>query len=117
MNTTKRDVIRFNRQVATFLIDECHAVRATEDHRDVFTLTTIVGPLTLTTWSPSIGGNYLTVFGRFEDIEAARELCDINPHSGKWNHHYGAVEPEMALAAFKNTLARVLMPEPEMESK
>ena len=29
-----------------------------------------------------------TVFGRFDDPEAARQIVDCNPFSGKWNHHY-----------------------------
>jgi hypothetical protein len=29
-----------------------------------------------------------TVFGRFDDPEAARKLVDCNRFSGKWNHHY-----------------------------
>jgi hypothetical protein len=46
-------------------------------------LQTIVGVLQI-----RVDGDWLTVFGRFVDIEAAREIVDINPHSGKWNHHY-----------------------------
>lgn len=29
-----------------------------------------------------------TVFGRFEDPQAARTLVECNPYSGKWNFHY-----------------------------
>jgi hypothetical protein len=29
-----------------------------------------------------------TVFGRFDNPEAARQLVDCNRFSGKWNHHY-----------------------------
>jgi hypothetical protein len=31
-----------------------------------------------------------TVFSRFEDPKAARELVDCNRYSGKWNHHFFA---------------------------
>ena len=29
-----------------------------------------------------------TVFGRFDDPTAARQVVDCNRFSGKWNHHY-----------------------------
>jgi len=29
-----------------------------------------------------------TVFGRFDDPQAAKQLVACNPHSGKWNFHY-----------------------------
>jgi hypothetical protein len=29
-----------------------------------------------------------TVFGRFDDPQAARQIVDCNRFSGKWNHHY-----------------------------
>ncbi len=43
-----------------------------------------------------------TVFTRFDDPEAARELVDCNPASGKWNHFYfdGTVEEAINNLAF-----------------
>lgn len=36
------------------------------------------------------GDQVATVFGRFEDVERAKEVPTLNkpnPHTGKWNHH------------------------------
>lgn len=70
---------------------------------------TKAGPLGITiydTW----------VAGRFEDVEAAKKLLgssptgDLNPYSGKWNHHYGSLagSPD-SIDHFRYKLRRVAM--------
>jgi hypothetical protein len=51
-----------------------------------------------------------TVFSRFDDPQAARQLVDCNPHSGKWNHHYfGGWTLHAALTDLSTQLRRVLI--------
>ena len=54
---------------------------------DHFILQTKVGKLTLYLSENRTEG-LGTVFTRFDDEKAARQLVDCNPFSGKWNHHY-----------------------------
>jgi len=50
-----------------------------------------------------------TVFGRFDEPEAARRLVDCNPFSGKWNHHYfGGWTVESAIADLSAEFGKVL---------
>ena len=54
---------------------------------DDFTLQTKVGALTIHPDSNDTIG-LGTVFTRFDDPQAARQLVDCNRFNGKWNHHY-----------------------------
>ena len=54
---------------------------------DDFTLQTKAGTLTIHPNSNDTIG-LGTVFARFDDPHAARQLVDCNRFSGKWNHHY-----------------------------
>ena len=50
-----------------------------------------------------------TVFTRFDDPQAARQLVNCNPHSGKWNHHYfGGWTVEATLTDLSTQLRRIL---------
>jgi len=62
------------------------SLRATQKGDD-FTLQTKAGTLTLHPDSNDTIG-LGTVFARFVDPNAARQLVDCNRFSGKWNHHY-----------------------------
>jgi hypothetical protein len=54
-----------------------------------------------------------TVFSRFDDPEAARQLVDCNRFSGKWNHHYfNGWTVESAIADLSAQLRRVTPTEP-----
>jgi hypothetical protein len=58
-----------------------------EQEEDRFTLQTKAGRLTLhPDENDTIGLG--TVFTRFDDPQAARQLVDCNRFSGKWNFHY-----------------------------
>ena len=58
-----------------------------EQNGDNFTLQTKAGRLTLhPSKNETIGLG--TVFTRFNDPQAARQLVDCNRFSGKWNQHY-----------------------------
>ena len=51
-----------------------------------------------------------TVFTRFEDPQAARQLVGCNPHSGKWNFHFfNGWSIESALNELAFQLRRVLV--------
>jgi hypothetical protein len=53
-----------------------------------------------------------SVFARFEDVKAAVAglRSEVNPFSGKWNHHYfSGWKIEEALAAFRLELEKVLV--------
>jgi hypothetical protein len=75
--------------------------------RDDFILQTRVGPLRLhpsDDESEEVG----TVFSRFDDPQAARQLVDCNRFSGKWNHHYfNGWTVETAIADLSAQLRRV----------
>ena len=49
-----------------------------------------------------------TVFTRFDNPEAARELVDCNPHSGKWNHFYFDETVDQAIGNLTFWLKQVL---------
>lgn len=49
-----------------------------------------------------------TVFTRFEDPEAAKELVCCNPYSGKWNHLYFSESVDAALEDLAFQLNKVL---------
>jgi hypothetical protein len=75
---------------------------------DRFILTTKVGTLTLHPTENRAEG-LGTVFGRFDDPKAARQLVDCNPFSGKWNHHYfDGWTAETAVANLSFWLGKVL---------
>jgi len=75
---------------------------------DGFILQTKVGPLTL--YPTTLGNDELgTVFARFDNPDAARQLVGCNPFSGKWNHHYfDGWSVEAAMDDFSARLRRVL---------
>ena len=60
---------------------------AARQEEDEFVLETKVGRLTLYPVENRDKG-LGTVFGRFDDSEAARQIADCNRFSGKWNRHY-----------------------------
>lgn len=78
----KKEGQRFITKVRELLL----SLRA-EQREDRFALQTKAGRLTLRPTENMTEG-LGTVFGRFDDPEAARQLVDCNPYSGKWNHHY-----------------------------
>ena len=104
---TKKEMADFNGQVKAFLLAEGATVRPDTGAMFDFELNTIVGKLRLFLYDGDSG--YMTVFGRFDDIEAAKKLCDINPHSGKWNHHYGVVDVDDAVSDFKRKIAALTL--------
>jgi len=73
-----------------------------------FQLATSVGLLRL---SFSEGHSLASVFGRFDEPERAAALIgrhNMNPYSGKWNHHWSkADDPHLALFSFKADLDRL----------
>jgi len=78
----KKERQRFVAKAKALLLD-----LGAEQHEDRFTLQTKAGKLTLHPCeNETIGLG--TVFSRFDDPQAARQLVDCNPFSGKWNHHY-----------------------------
>jgi len=52
-----------------------------------FVLQTNAGPLRIHP-SENLATGLGTVFTRFDDPQAARQLVDCNPYSGKWNFHF-----------------------------
>lgn len=78
-----------------------------------FQLQTTVGLLRI---SFSEGHELASVFCRFDEPERAVELIsrhEINPFSGKWNHHWGRdADPELALLSFKTALDRLTGKDP-----
>lgn len=102
----KADGEQFEKLAKEFLISEGAVAIPHGSFGTIYALQTIVGTLTL---HICVSG-YLTVFSKFnrrEDIEAAREILDINPHSGKWNHHFGIMPVDKAIAEFKHQIARI----------
>ncbi len=101
----KKDRERFVKKATQLLLD----LGATQDGNAayLFTLQTKAGRLRLhvtenTTTGPG------TVFTRFDDPKAARELVDCNEHSGKWNFHFFDGTVEQAIESLSFWLKRVL---------
>jgi hypothetical protein len=73
-----------------------------------FQLATTVGLLRL---SFSEGRCLASVFGRFDQPERAVALIgchNMNPHSGKWNHHWSKDDDfDLALLSFRADLERL----------
>ena len=73
-----------------------------------FTLETKAGCLRLHPDEHRITG-LGTVFTRFDDPQAARQLVECNPYSGKWNFHFfDGWTVETALADLTYRLRKVL---------
>lgn len=90
------------------LLQSVGAVETDSTYR--LTLETKAGRLALHP-DPSDTMGIGTVFTRFDDPQQAVALLgqSVNPHSGKWNHHYfDGWTVDMALADFEFQLRRVL---------
>jgi hypothetical protein len=75
---------------------------------DEFIVQTKVGKLTLHPTENRAEG-LGTVFTRFDDEKAARQLVDCNPFSGKWNFHFfGGWTVETAIENLSTQLQKVL---------
>lgn len=65
-------------------------------------------------WRENRQKTHYTVFSRFEDsLELVVKKFSINPHSGKWNFHYGVVKKSDVQATFedwKRQVERALFP-------
>ncbi len=100
----KRERERFVRNARELLIS-----LGAEQQGDEFTLRTKAGKLTLHPTENAGKDGPGTVFGRFDDPKAARQLVDSNPFNGKWNHHYFVNwSVETALADLELELKRIL---------
>lgn len=82
-----------------------------------YLIETPLGALTISPDPAYIAEGMLTIFARFDDparacakLNKARALRgEVNPHSGKWNHHYDAgCTPENAFRDFKAHLENIL---------
>lgn len=80
----KKQRQRFVTKVAAMLLDLGAEPRDFE-----FALQTKVGLLKLHPSEDHVGG-LGTIFTRFDDPQAAKELVNCNPFSGKWNFHFFA---------------------------
>jgi hypothetical protein len=102
----KKDRQRFVKQ-ATALLLSLGAIQ--DDGSYPFVLQTKAGRLRLHPEQNRTEGPG-TVFTRFDDPQAARQLVDCNPFSGKWNFHYfDKWTVESALADLSFWLGRVLL--------
>ena len=97
----KRDRQRFVREVTQLLL----RLGAKQDGSEAcrFTLQTKAGVLRVHPEENRTSGPG-TLFTRFDDPQAARQLVDCNRFSGKWNQHYfdgWSVETAVADLAFQ----------------
>ena len=81
----KKERQRFVKQAVQLLLSLGAKQDGSEAYR--FTLQTKAGCLHLHPDENRTGGPG-TLFTRFDDPQAARQLVDCNQFSGKWNHHY-----------------------------
>ena len=103
---TKRERQRFVKQATALLL----ALGAKQDGGEAypFTLETKAGRLRLHADVDQLNG-LGTLFGCFDDPQAARQLVDCNRFSGKWNHHYfGGWDAETAIYDLTLQLKKVL---------
>ena len=79
-----------------------------------FYLTTLAGPLRLAVYeNTSYPGAW--VAGRFADVEAAKkQVTDVNPYSGKWNHHFFTENVEEAGRTLRTALRRLTTKDTEV---
>jgi hypothetical protein len=82
---TKKERQRFVRKAVELLISL--SAKETVNGLYRFTMQTKAGSLHLTPEENTTIG-LGTLFTRFDDPQAARQLVDCNKFSGKWNHHY-----------------------------
>jgi hypothetical protein len=87
------------------LVDAYLATIGTKSTYYEWAVETRAGMLSLTAY-----GHWIAC--RFEDVERAKVfgLGYLNPHSGKWNHHYEIGAGEAELEDFKRQLGRLLPP-------
>jgi hypothetical protein len=86
-----------------------HQARTGRDHE----IDTPLGPLGLSVRANEDDGRTADVFGCFEYPRVAAAVLQpddrVNPHSGKWNFHYGkGWTAEAAFADFEASLAQVM---------
>jgi hypothetical protein len=98
----KKQRQQFLAKVAALLLD----LGATPGDYD-FALQTKAGLLKLHP-SENMAEGLGTVFTRFDDPQAARQLVNCNPFSGKWNHFYFSESLDAALEDIAFQLAKVL---------
>ena len=100
----KKQRQQFISKVAALLID-----LGAEPGDFDFTLQTKAGPLKLHPVENHCEG-LGTVFGRFDDPQAAKQIVSCNPFSGKWNHHFFAGwDVESALHEIAYQINKVLL--------
>ena len=102
----KKDRERFVKEATQLLID----LGATQDETGGFirfTLQTKAGLLWLLVTENTTKGPG-TVFTRFDDPKAARELVDCNPYSGKWNRGDFEGSVEQAIENLSYWLRKVM---------
>lgn len=99
----KRERERFVKKVTALLLE-----LGAEQVEDRFVLQTRAGELRLRP-EPNRTIGLATVFTRFDNPQAARQLVACNPFSGKWNFHYfDGWTVETALTDFTSSLRMVL---------
>ena len=102
----KKERQRFVKQAVQLLLSLGAKQDGSETYR--FTLQTKAGVLRLHPDENRTSGPG-TVFTRFDDPQAARQIVDCNKFSGKWNHHYfDPWDVETAIADLSYWLSKVI---------
>ena len=96
----------FTAKVIQLLLD----AGAKQDNGEVYPLTlhTKAGRLVLHVTENMTEG-LGTLFARFDDPQAARQLVGCNPYSGKWNFHCFDRDVDSAIEEIARQLQRVLV--------
>lgn len=78
----------FCSKMAVFIENECNPIKAKRDEkRFEYLISTKHGDLNISFRNEK--SSLFTLFTRFEQPELARVHLNCNPHSGKWNFHFG----------------------------
>lgn len=83
---TKKEKEKFNKGVQKLITK----YKATKNNEDRYEIITIGGKYTFRIDDDS--SYVLSIFGRFEDVDRAKEYINCNPYSGKHNFHTYSAE-------------------------
>ena len=89
---TKANAKKFLTLIQKELISIGAILKSTDELYFNFTLETKVGNINI--FVPKEQSIVYSVYARFDNVQVAKEVCDCNPHSGKYNAHIsGSASP------------------------
>ena len=90
----KADIIKTNKAIINSLVNDYQATDIQEEKgwRWTAKIPTIYGGYKVSIYEPEGRNQIVSIFGRFDNPELAKEDTGCNPYSGKFNFHHVSIE-------------------------